>query len=44
MDGLAKAIVGVHGLIWVGIAVLLIALLVRRLRIRKEETFEKRDN
>lgn len=38
------AVLSIHGLIWGGSAIILIVLLVRRLHIRKEETFEKRDN
>ncbi|MCR9153591.1 MAG: hypothetical protein ACPGVV_03860 [Croceimicrobium sp.] len=34
----------IYGAFWVVIAIILIILLIRRLRIRDEETFEKRDN
>jgi hypothetical protein len=38
------AVLSIHGVIWGGSAILLLVLLIRRLKIRKEETFEKRDN
>lgn len=30
--------------IWAGLGIITIALIVRRVRLKKEETFEKRDN
>ena len=38
------AVLSIHGVIWGGSAILLLVLLIRRLKIRKEETFEKHDN
>lgn len=32
------------GLLWVGIAIILVYLVIRRIRIKETEDFEKRDN
>jgi len=44
MAGLAEMLTGLHGLVWLGVLIALIVLIVRRIRIKKTETFEKRDN
>ena len=44
MDSVATWILGIEGLIAVASLALLIYLIVRRVRIKKSETFEDRDN
>lgn len=44
MDWELVVIFTIHGVIWGTAIVLLIYLLFRRLKIRKTEDFEKRDN
>jgi len=42
--GIAGWIMVVEGLAFVAAIVIIVFLIIRRIRIRKEETFEKRDN
>jgi uncharacterized membrane protein len=44
MEALPKVILSIHGLIWFSVVVILILLIVRRVKIRKKEDFEKREN
>ena len=44
MDTIATIILSIHGLLWGGALVILIYLIARRIRLKKEETFEDRDN
>jgi hypothetical protein len=44
MDSIGKIIIGVEGLIFVIVIILLIYLVVRRIRIKETENFEDRDN
>ena len=34
----------IQGLIWLSIAVIIIVLIIKRIKNKKNETFEKRDN
>jgi len=43
-DTVALTFFGIHALIWVTILAILVYLIFRRVRIKKEETFENRDN
>ncbi len=43
MDNMANGL-GIHILIWAIFAVIIMYLIFRRLRIKKEEDFENRDN
>ncbi len=42
--GVTLAVIFIQILIWGGILALLIYLIIRRMRIKQEEDFEKRDN
>jgi hypothetical protein len=44
MDWLAEIVLCTEGLVFLGLFALLIILALRRIRIKKEETFENRDN
>jgi|TARA_R110000737_G_scaffold193532_1_gene214813 hypothetical protein len=44
MDWVAYMILSIEGFVFFGLLVLVIILAVRRFRIKKEETFEDRDN
>ncbi len=44
MDWLPILILSIEGLIFLGIIVLTIILAIRRVKIKKKETFEDRDN
>lgn len=44
MEILPKIVVATQGILFVVIVVILIFLIVRRVRIKKNEDFEKRDN
>lgn len=44
MDGITALFLGIQGLVWLALAVILIFLIVRRIKIKKKEDFEKRDN
>jgi hypothetical protein len=44
MDSIGKIIIGVEGLIFVIVIVILIYLVIRRIRIKETENFEDRDN
>lgn len=44
MDWLTKLILSIHGLIWGGALVIIIFLIFRRIKLKKKEDFEKRDN
>jgi hypothetical protein len=44
MDSFAYMILCAEGLVFLGLIVLLVILAVRRIRIKKEETFEDREN
>ena len=44
MDFITSAILGVQGFFLLGAIVILIWLIFRRIRLKKEEDFEKRDN
>jgi hypothetical protein len=41
---IAKLIAGLQGLLFVAAIVVIILLIIRRVKIKKEETFQKRDN
>ncbi|WP_262485621.1 hypothetical protein [Crocinitomix algicola] len=44
MDVVTKIVFGIHGIIWGVGLILIIYLIFRRIRIKKEEDFEERDN
>jgi hypothetical protein len=44
MDTINTIILSVHGLIWGSALIILIFLIIRRVRLKKEENFEDRDN
>lgn len=44
MDWFTKLALTIQIALWAGLAIITIALIVRRVRLKKEETFEKRDN
>ena len=44
MGSLMKIILSVYGLITAAVIIILIALIVRRVRMKKKEDFEKRTN
>ncbi len=44
MDGLAFLIIGLEGLLFLATALVLVWLIARRIKQKREETFEKRDN
>jgi hypothetical protein len=43
-ETIVKLIAGVQGLIFVAAVVVIIFLIIRRVKIKKRETFQKRDN
>ncbi|MFT5724859.1 MAG: hypothetical protein ACI9JN_001982 [Bacteroidia bacterium] len=44
MDIVTIAFLGLEGLLFVGALIVLVWLVFRRIRLKKEETFDKRDN
>ncbi len=44
MDWVAEIILCTEGFVFLGILILIIILAIRRVKIKKKETFEKRDN
>lgn len=44
MDTFAQIILFTEGFIFLGICVLILILAIRRVKLKKKETFEKRDN
>jgi len=44
MDTLGRTVLGIYGVITAILLVLIVILIVRRIKIRKKEDFEKRDN
>ncbi len=44
MDAVAVIFLGLEGLLFLGAIVVLVWLIFRRIRLKKEEAFEKRDN
>lgn len=44
MEWVVQMILGVEGFVFIGLIILVIILAVRRNRIKKDETFEDREN
>ncbi len=44
MNDSASIIMYVYGLVWLIVIIIVIFLIIKRLKNRKSETFEKRDN
>lgn len=44
MDAFVKLVLGMEGLIFLAVVVTIVVLIVRRVKIKKTEDFEKRDN
>lgn len=44
LDNIGKIILSIYGLTGLIVLIIIIFLIVRRSRIRKQETFEKREN
>lgn len=44
MDWFTTLALTIQIAIWAGLGIITIALIVRRVRLKKEETFEKREN
>lgn len=44
MDTLTKLMFSLQGLIWVGVLIILVYLIFRRIRLQKNENFEDRTN
>lgn len=44
MDWIATLVLSVHGIIWGGALIIIIFLIFRRIKLKKKEDFEQRDN